>query len=115
MALIDRIHSFFERFGIKPAVADILIGAAVLFLFNLIVYGTADVAPLKLAVALFILGALGYSAPPAVGLKQADVTVLARATDPAAHSDARPSGRISNSAVASIDRIKARRHRQQHR
>ena len=73
--MIARLHVLFARLGISPKIGDQLLGTVVLIAFNWAVYGQPlDVEGLRLAVGLFILGAIGVAAPPAPGIKQHEVS-----------------------------------------
>lgn len=78
IALLDDLHRLAEALGLSPKVFDPLALAGAVALANWIETGAFDAGELRIAAAAVILGLVGYAAPPAVGVTQAELNELAR-------------------------------------
>ena len=64
--MLARLHEFWTRIGIKPAVGDAFVGGVAICVANwIVVGGPFDWDGVRGAAYLFILGAIGVAAPPA--------------------------------------------------
>lgn len=74
MQLIDRLHAFADRLGLKPSVFDGVIAAAILVVANWLGWGEPlDFSPVRIAAAGVVIGLVQVLAPAARGVDQRDV------------------------------------------
>lgn len=71
--MIEWLHRFATRIGVKPVVVDTFVAAVALIAYQWITTGSLDVDGLRLAVGLLILGVVGVAAPPAAGYRLAEL------------------------------------------
>ncbi len=79
MTLLDRFHNFVEdTFHVSPKVADPVLVALIAALVSFIVSGDFNASELRLAAAGVVWGLVGFAAPPAGFMTQAEVIESAR-------------------------------------